>query len=263
MEALLTPAVAHLVVWEGCVELLCLPTIMRRKVPTRLRSLADSRWQSELIKILFFFLLGLMPIGIGFLVGLTNQSLLQAIPYVLVGLTPCGYGIYLWIGIPRRVFLRSVKQARNFFEGRRFVLVLWSFQDYDDIVKRESIGQTEFGDEVFKEYSLDSELLTMSKEKGVDVVRLWNLDLDDLVGDERKGIQAICVDEIWLKTIEIALQSAKLVIFFEGGGDGLRLERGIIDCNETLIEKTLFLHSGEGAVAELAAHFDTVVDWRG
>ena len=147
----------------------------------------------------------------------------------------------IWSEIPPRIILATLDQASALCGDPPFVLILWSFEEYQDLlgttIEYEGVHQMP----VNVPQSLDGYITDAASEFGFRSIRLWQTDASRLVGVSSKSIQVICPDLIWRQVVQIALHAAVAIILIRGRGQGLAWEREVVATNPELNPKTLDL----------------------
>lgn len=239
--------------------------------PSRLYSFLDGTRLGTAVGAVIFASIGIF-FAVMFVVGLitpatdpATKAQVRTSPWMIIPTLVMVSVLFLiahttWSEIPPRVIVTTPDQARALFRDRPFVLVLWSFKEYQDLlgtkIEYEGVHQTP----VNVPQSLDGYIAEVASEFEFRSIRFWHKDASSLVGVSSKSIHAICPDIIWRDVILIALPAAAAIVLVPGCGEGLAWEREVVATSAELEAKTLNLSvlKMEDLTAALTTHFKAV-----
>jgi hypothetical protein len=116
---------------------------VRKNRPSRRYSFSDPNLSQDAQSAITFYLLG---VGLsGLLVGTAflgpRRSELQQSDYIGLGICVLfclvffsSFATFIWKGIPPKLWIRETADAEQYFSDTRFVLILWSFRQYEDVI---------------------------------------------------------------------------------------------------------------------------------
>lgn len=214
--------------------------------PSRLYSLFDGSGLGAAGGAIFFALLGVSCV---FVVLGGGGGQVRSSPWLLIpGLffaAVMALGAFLvaaaiWISVPARVVLTTLDKARALCADRSFVLILWSFREYQDLLGT----TTEYGGlrarrRVNVQQGMDSYIAEVADDFKLRSIRLWCKNAPRFVDGPSNSIHAICPDLIWKEVVLVALHAAVAVVLVSGRGEGLAWEREVVVTSAELDAKTL------------------------
>lgn len=169
-------------------------------------------------------------------------------------------GVHFWLTIPPRIRLTSPEAAERVLSKRKYVLILWSRQDYADLTKRTELGMDWGSSQSFatphmryQDDSWDAAALKAARRFECETIRLWVPGESELVGEESKGLQVLCSDSNWKDVVVIAMHHAFAILVYRGKGNNLEWELDQITAETTLKKKTVFnARSVESLTSEIS-----------
>jgi hypothetical protein len=166
----------------------------------------------------------------------------------------------IWSEIPPRIVVTTLDQARALWGDQSFVLVLWAFKEYQDLLGTKIEYEGVHMIPVDVPQSLDGYIADVASEFGFRSIRLWRKDVSGLVGVSSKSIHVICPDMIWRDVVLVAFPAAAAIVLVPGRGEGLAWEREVVATSAELEAKTLNLSAlkMEEFKAALTPHFKAV-----
>jgi hypothetical protein len=208
--------------------------------------------------VLFYFL------GFGLPVALISISFFRKmhlfsefLPCLLFTMVLCGFANFLWESIPSRILLSTASAAESLFDGRRFILILWSIRQYEDLLgsvltKR---SDKDVGGDVYSDISLDSRLQNVARKSQCITIKLWSRGQPEPVGSEPKSLHVICDGCDWKAVVSAAMLGASAIVVVEGKqkfveGTGLHWEIQRIQASQALKDKTVFYAGSEDALED-------------
>jgi hypothetical protein len=166
-----------------------------------------------------------------------------------------------WSAIPPRIIVTTLDQARALWGGRLFVLILWSFKEYQDVLGTKMEYEGVHQRPVNVPQGLDGYIADVASEFGFRSIRLWRNDAARLVNVSSKSIHVICPDMIWRDVVLAAFPAAAAIVLVPGRGEGLAWEREVVATSADLKAKTLNLSAlkMEKLKPALTTHFKAVI----
>lgn len=239
--------------------------------PSRLYSFLDRRLRDTAVGAVFFASIGIF-FAVTFVVLLVTPDTdpatgahVRTSPWMVIPTLVMVSMFFLiahvtWSEIPPRVILTILDQARSLCADRPFVLILWSFREYHDLLGTIPATEGVHPRRVNVPQSLDGYIAEVASEFGFRSIRLWHKDSSRLVGVSSKSIHVICPDMIWREVVLDALSAAAAILLVPGRGEGLAWEREVVATSAELKAKTLNLSAlkMEELRAALTIHFKAV-----
>jgi hypothetical protein len=190
-----------------------------------------------------------------------RPSLWLLIPCLFLELGCFLVAYVIWTEIPPRVIVTTLDQVRTLCDDRLFVLILWSFREYQDLLGTATVYEGVHMAPTNAPQSLDGYIADVASKFELRSIRLWHKDVPCLVEVSSKSIHVICPDVIWRDVVLVALHAAVAIVFIPGRGEGLAWEREVVATSSELEAKTLNLSGIKMADLKptITTHFERVI----
>ena len=242
---------------------------MVRVRPSRFYSFLDGNRRETAVGVVLFAFIGLGFAVVTVFVFATpatdSAGRIQARPNPWL-LIPCLFfelgwflvAYVIWTEIPLRVIVTTLDQVRALCADRSFVLILWSFREYQDLLGTATVYEGVNMVPRNAPQSLDCYIADVASEFELRSIRLWHKDASPLVDVSSKSIHVICPDVIWRNVVLVALHAAAAIVLIPGRGEGLVWEREVVATSSELGAKTLNLSGLEMAELKptITKHFE-------
>ena len=191
------------------------------------------------------------------------------------------FAAHLWLSIPERVFARGPAWVPRQLATRRFVLILWASEDYNDFATENYLCfNKDVGGDVIVPVGWDQIITKSARSHGLDVFRVALGSELEVIGLDAKGKHvrlpksamsqpgSIKVNDDgpppvtapWQEFILAAMHAASAIVLLPGsGGDGFRWERAVVARTPDLQDKAIVV---QGEARPFAHQLAEVLEFR-